>query len=167
MSTTRKSTTAVVLAITAVSAVALAGCGSSGPSDFTLTQAKPDINQLDLGSKGSSHGDETHFEAGLTKDGKDAGTVFGTLTTKGLATENGRPASIEIRRSELVFDLEDGDVMALGVSEYPAAGWKLKAEEPTTRAIIGGTGKYAGARGELVTTRNSDGTYDQEFKFSN
>jgi hypothetical protein len=34
---------------------------------------------------------------------------------------------------------------------------------PVSRAILGGTGKYMGVRGELTSTRNADGTYKQEF----
>lgn len=31
---------------------------------------------------------------------------------------------------------------------------------PQIRAVIGGTGDYMGARGQLTTTRNEDGTYE-------
>jgi len=30
-------------------------------------------------------------------------------------------------------------------------------------AILGGTGKYMGARGEVTSTRNADGSYTQAF----
>jgi hypothetical protein len=32
------------------------------------------------------------------------------------------------------------------------------------RAVIGGTGKYIGARGQVTTTRNDDQTYEHRFE---
>lgn len=38
-----------------------------------------------------------------------------------------------------------------------------KPGQPVVRAILGGTGKYMGARGQLASTRNGDGSYTQVF----
>ena len=165
----RKPLTMIAIAALGTGALVLAGCGSDDdkPKDFTLIQEKPEIIEVDTGGKGTTKGDEFHFEARMNdEDGKEAGVVLGDLTVTGLAGRFGRPKGLQINRSQLVFQLEEGDIMALGLSEYATADWKLAAEEPTNRAIIGGTGDYAGARGELVTTRKSDGTYEQEFEFS-
>jgi hypothetical protein len=35
-----------------------------------------------------------------------------------------------------------------------------------TIAVIGGTGEYIGARGEVISSRNSDGTYTHNFILS-
>jgi hypothetical protein len=35
----------------------------------------------------------------------------------------------------------------------------VKLDQSLERAIIGGTGKYAGAKGTIVTTHLSDGTW--------
>ena len=40
------------------------------------------------------------------------------------------------------------------------AGSEFKKQIPQVRAVIGGTGDYMGARGQLTTTRNEDGTYE-------
>ena len=165
----RKPLALATTAALAAGALAVAGCGSDddGPRDFTLIQEKPEIVEVDTGGKGTTKGDQFHFEARMNnEDGEAAGILLGDLTVTGLAGRFGRPKSLQINRSQLVFRLDDGDIMALGLSNYRTADWKLAAEEPTSRAIIGGTGEYAGARGELVTTRKGDGTYEQEFKFS-
>lgn len=165
----RKPLALATTAVLATGALVFAGCGGDDDKlkDFTLIQEKPEIIEVDGGNKGTSKGDEFHFEARMNdEDGEAAGIVLGDLTITGLAGKFGRPKGLQINRSQLVFRLDDGDIMALGLSEYATADWKLAAEEPTTRAIIGGTGDYAGARGELVTTRKSDGTYEQEFEFS-
>jgi hypothetical protein len=36
---------------------------------------------------------------------------------------------------------------------------EFDAGQPVVRAILGGTGKYMGARGQLASTRNADGSY--------
>ena len=155
------------LALTAC-ALVVAGCGEDdGPKDLKLVQEKPEIIEVDSGEKGASKGDQFHFEARVNdENGEPVGIVLGELSVTGEAGKFGRPRGLQINRSQLVFRLDEGDIMALGLSEYARAGWKLDVEEPARRAIIGGTGEYAGARGELVTTRNSDGTYEQEFEFS-
>ena len=33
-------------------------------------------------------------------------------------------------------------------------------QKPQLRAVVGGTGIYMGARGQLTTVRNEDGTYE-------
>ena len=160
---------ALTLAALATGAVVLAGCGSDddGPKDFTLIQEKPEIVEVKRSGRGISKGDQFHFEARMNDEkGEAAGLVLGELTVTGLPGRFGRPRGLQINRSELIFRLDGGDIMALGLSEYASAGWKLAADEPATRAIIGGTGDYAGASGELVTTRKADGTYEQEFEFS-
>jgi len=37
------------------------------------------------------------------------------------------------------------------------------AGQAHVRAILGGTGKFMGARGQLISTRNTDGSYKQVF----
>jgi len=165
----RKPLALATIAALAAGALATAGCGSDDdePKDFTLIQEKPEIVEVKRGGRGVSKGDQFHFEARMNDEkGEAGGLVLGELTVTGLPGRFGRPKGLQINRSELIFRLDGGDIMALGLSEYASAGWKLAADEPTTRAIIGGTGDYAGARGELVTTRKDDGTYEQEFKFS-
>ena len=43
----------------------------------------------------------------------------------------------------------------------------MTSSEPQTRAIVGGTGIYLGARGQITSTRNADGTYTQLIELVN
>ncbi len=159
-------TASLCLALAASGAIALSGCGGGSQlDDFTLLMQRPEVHTVAVNANRLSHGDATYVEAKVTRDGKPYGIIFGQLTVKGLPGKFGRSDSIQIDQSEAVFQLKDGDIMVLGVSEYPLGGWKLKAEAPRIRAIIGGTGAYAGASGELITTRHGDGTYKQQFHF--
>ena len=53
-----------------------------------------------------------------------------------------------------VFDLPQGQISVLGVSDYREGDLLLPAGEPVTRAIVGGTGAYVGVDGEVTTVRN-------------
>ena len=53
--------------------------------------------------------------------------------------------------------------MALSALDYPPTAGEFEAGQPVVRAILGGTGKYMAARGQLTSTRNADGSYTQVF----
>ena len=58
-----------------------------------------------------------------------------------------------------------GTISALNIFRYltvRTAGATITAGAPLSRAILGGTGAFAGVRGEAVTTRNADGSYRDE-----
>jgi hypothetical protein len=50
-----------------------------------------------------------------------------------------------------------------GVADYPAAGGEFDPDQPVVRAIVGGTGAFIGAGGELTSTRHPAGGYTQVF----
>ena len=57
-----------------------------------------------------------------------------------------------------------GDQLILeGVAYYPTAGSVIETATSTVRAIVGGTGRFAGARGSVVSTRLSGDTWRHEF----
>ena len=66
------------------------------------------------------------------------------------------PGNQELRESSLIFtDKGEADqILVRGVASYPAQGGVLQPGQKTVRAIIGGTGKYAGARGYVVSVNN-------------
>jgi hypothetical protein len=154
-------------AAAALAITALAGCGgSTTPADFTLMQSPPRILARDQGTAGVSTADTMVFRGKLAKDGAAFGTVYGEQTVHaGLQEGTGR-AIVDIRMADLIFDLPDGQIVAHGVGTFPRGDWRLRSASPVVRAIVGGTKAYIGARGELTTTRNANGTYTQAFHFS-
>lgn len=52
---------------------------------------------------------------------------------------------------------------ALGESIYRGESVEMSADLPQRRAVAGGTGDFIGARGQVMTTRNADDTYRDEF----
>ena len=151
----------IVRTVIACAALALlvsaTGCGS-GERVLTLTQQPDPVKLVTVNANQAGHaGDLYVFEGPVLKDGKVFGAMVGTLTRLGA----GLPAWHDEREDRLisaVFDLEDGQISIEGVSYYaPDAGPQMS--QPEVRAVVGGTGAYIGARGEVTTTRNADGSY--------
>jgi hypothetical protein len=140
---------------------------STNPSSETLAvyQDAPTLNLLDHGPPGNSPGDVYHFFAPLRSSpgGPVTGEVFGTKTLVKLATDAN--PNLEQRTTLLSFTFGDrqDQIIVLGVVDYSPTGAEFNADQPVVRAIVGGTGKYMGARGQLTSTRNADGSYMQVF----
>ena len=99
----------------------------------------------------------------LSPGGPVTGEVFGTKTLVKLATDAN--PNLEQRTTLLSFTFGDrqDQIIVLGVVDYSPTGAEFNTGQPVVRAILGGTGKYMGARGQLTSTRNADGSYTQVF----
>jgi hypothetical protein len=84
---------------------------------------------------------------GVAADGQ---YLTGTLTTLDIGVPGGR----EIRASDLnfVFGSSDDQLVVGGIAIYPAAGATLAEGARVVRPVIGGSGKYAGAAGQAIST---------------
>ena len=73
--------------------------------------------------------------------------------------------NLERRATLLFFTFADGkdQIIAFGVADYSASAPEFDAGQPVVRPVLGGTGKYIGARGQVTSTRNGDGSYTQVF----
>lgn len=147
---------AVVVALFA--SVALAGCGGGNDSrTLVIEQGVPEL---------VSYGDDVArglaFDATITDPDGNQGVLIGNLLTVDLPD----PVSgeeLEERIGTLVFTFGGDELVAVGGTSYPAKDAEMAAGEPQLRVVAGGTGAYLGARGEVVTTRNTDGTYTHTF----
>ena len=145
----------------------MAACSphSTNPSTktFTVYQNAPALKPLDLGPPGNGPGDAYYFSAPLhsSPGGPVTGEVFGSKTVVAAQAD---PNS-EKRATVLFFTFGDGrdQIIALGVVDYPPTAAEFNPDKPVMRAILGGTGKYMGARGQLTSTRDRDGSYTQVF----
>jgi hypothetical protein len=60
----------------------------------------------------------------------------------------------------MVFNFdEDNKIVASGGTSNHKGEQVMKLGIDQKRAVVGGTGKYKGIKGEVTTTRNEDGTY--------
>lgn len=92
----------------------------------------------------------------------DGQYLAGTLTT----LDTAMPGGEELRTSNLtfVFGAEKDQMVVGGVSLYPPAGATLAAGQTTIRPVIGGSGKYSGARGQVVSTNMGANGWTHVFK---
>jgi hypothetical protein len=149
--------------------VLLAACGgrstNASTESFTVHEDAPKMSLLDLGQPGNSPGDVYHFFAPLrsSRGGPVTGELFGSKTLIKLAT-NTKPG-IENRGTLLFFTFggHQNQIVVFGITEYSPSAGEFAAGKSVVRPILGGTGKYMGARGQLTSTRNADGSYTQVF----
>lgn len=75
--------------------------------------------------------------------------LVGTLTTFAENVQDG----LEVRGSNLtfVFGEEANQLVVGGISLYPPAGSTLAAGARTVRPVLGGSGIYEGAKGQVVS----------------
>ena len=148
MSRTRRTAlAAAVLLAGAGTALAVVPTAAADPTLRLTTVAVPERNtDLDLGAPGPSTGDTQVFADDLRRDGRTVGTSTGSCTVAALSE------SRLVVACTATLTLPRGQITTQGVAdEDPAAG-------PTgfTWAVTGGTGRYAGAGGEVVGTFRPD-----------
>ena len=147
----------------------MAACGQRSTTALTETltvyEDKPTMKLLDLGEPGNSPGDVYHFFATLhsAPGGPVTGEVFGSKTLIKIATDTN--PNLETRATVLFFTFANhqDQIVAVGATDYPPTAGEFDASQPVVRAVLGGTGKYIGARGQVASTRNADGSYKQVF----
>lgn len=128
---------------------------------LTLKQSKPTLFTYN-NSPGEVPGRSTYFAAELTKP---SGEAFGLLTGNESSIVLFQGNQEEARLRTLTFRLPEGQIVAMGNSVYPNGAVEIEPNTAITIAVTGGTGEYIGARGEVISTRNGDGTYTHELIF--
>ena len=126
---------------------------------FTIFQSKPEIQHIDLGSPGMSLGDILAFEAPFTTKDGEKGKMLGMVTIVSLPTGPNDPFLDRIISAVLDFG-ENNTLIVGGKSVYNSYQSEIKDNAPQIRAVIGGTGRFIGARGQITTSRSPSGNYE-------
>ena len=143
------------------------GANSANPSTetFTLYQDAPKMSLLDLGAPGNSLGDVYHFSAALHSErgGPVTGEVVGSKTLVKMSTDAN--PNLERRATLMFFTFAEGkdQIISFGAADYSPSVPEFDSDKPVIRPVLGGTGKYIGARGQVTSTRDADGSYTQVF----
>ena len=136
---------------------------ATAATDLVVYQDEPAIVVID--GPGQRLGDSFYFDAALRLEpgGEEVGRVFGVKTVVRMGAEV--DPQIEQRMTYLFFVSLDRQhqIVVAGVPDYPATGAEFEVDRPVVRAILGGTGAFIGARGQLTSTRHADGGYTQIF----
>lgn len=153
----------------AMAQAASRGFGSRPTHTLTvLHPATPPPTFLDLGAPGDSVGDQRlwHFN-GVTLAGAPVVMDWIMTTTRIDRSVEGEGIESRVTLGVFSFTGEDRDqVMLQGVGLYPATDSTFKSDSSLVRAIIGGTGRYQGASGDVLSTHLADGTWRHVFRFT-
>ncbi|MDG2083398.1 MAG: hypothetical protein P8K66_00400, partial [Planctomycetota bacterium] len=133
-------------------------------SDLVVYNSPPSIEHFSLGDTDRAHGEIVSWHAGLhdaegegsTRLGHCNGTMQVTLDNYG--PENDR----EHRMTMIELDWEDSNDSLLISGSHPYKSGHLETDTPIIRAIVGGTGEYRGARGEMTSEKLASGWYRHE-----
>lgn len=117
---------------------------------------------IDLGESGRSVGDIRLINKSFTGDDGLSGTVSGMIVTIDLP--DGEDTQLD-SMGQLVFEFGGMDsIVVAAESEMVPDGGDMVLEGEQVRAIIGGTGKFVGARGQMLSTEAEDGTWSYTFQ---
>jgi hypothetical protein len=152
-----------VIGAVAAGALAISACDGSddafNESHLTLIERPISIYVEDNAPKGPSVGDvRTFHQELLFSNGDHAGTFDGSTTNS--AEQGHGAAGLESRIGVIQYSLSGGTILAGGL--YSAAPGVVVPKGGVTRALIGGTGKYLGATGQVVQTPLSNGNIKNE-----
>ena len=152
----------IPLFLAALSISAVSANAAEIKRTLKLQQEKPVLSHLDLGTQGSSNGDILAFEAAVAGENGIKGVMHGILITVDIA--DGEDV-LEERSGQIYVDFGNGNsIVIAGLSVYSGNSQEMTVDTPQVRAVIGGTGEYIGATGQVTTTRNADGSYEHVFE---
>ncbi len=130
---------------------------------FVLTQQPPTLHPIDLHIEGASVADMVLYEASIAGELGESGMLTGFLITADVPDAETGDVHHD-RLGQLSFDLGNGNSLVVaGEAIYPSGEVEMTADVAQRRAVVGGTGEFIGARGQVETTRNTDGSYRHEF----
>jgi hypothetical protein len=126
---------------------------------FTIHQDEPSLARVDIGQKGQSHGDLMAFDATVQVTNGEKGKLSGFVLTVDIPEKEHEV--FQDRIVSMVFDFGNANTLVIsGKSVFPHSGeLEIAKNNPQIRAIVGGTGKYIGARGQISTTHDDDEGY--------
>jgi hypothetical protein len=130
---------------------------------FVLTQQPPSLHPVDLHIEGASVADMVLYEASVAGEQGESGMLTGFLITADVPDAETGDLHQD-RLGQLSFDLGDGNSLVVaGEAIYPGADVEMTQDAAQLRAVVGGTGDFMGARGQVATSHNDDGSYRHEF----
>ncbi len=123
----------------------------------------PTPTYIDLGAPGDSVGDQRIWQFdGQTDDQQNVVMDWSMTTTGQSSATSGMERRVTLGVFSIGQDVKN-TILIQGVGIYPMAGSTLKSDSVLQRAVIGGTGKYAGAIGTVTSTHLPDNTWQHAF----
>ena len=154
-------TSPLFAALLVVGAIFMAACSGGAAKVVTFTHGAVTPTTIVLGTDGGAIGAVRTFHADAKADDGKSGTFDATMVT----TAVDAAAGLETRLTTIVFSFSDGadQLILSGSAVYPAAGSTIKTAATVVRPVIGGSGRWAGARGWAESTHEADGSWTHTF----
>ena len=150
-----------------IGAILLASCATSGgaisteaPPTLVVFNAPPEVSHFDLGDADRAHGELISWHADLDASEGDAATKIGHCNGTMQVTRFGaRDDGREHRMTNIELDWDDCDDSLLVAGAHPYKHGAVETDTPIIRAVIGGTGRFAAARGQMLSEKLPSGWY--------
>ena len=148
----------------------LCSCGTTDPAPtrdlnlaptMTLYNAPPVINHFHLKDTTRAHGEIVSWHADLDDaEGEGANRIGHCNGTMQVTRSNdGHGDDREHRMTTIELDWEDSDDSLLIAGSHPYRHGEVESDTGMIRAVIGGTGSFMGARGQMISERLRSGWY--------
>lgn len=156
--TPRRRIVPLLAAALVLSAAAGGPVAAGAPATLAIAELDAVRVNVDVGVPGPSAGDRAVFRAPVTigEGNGDGGTVYGVTTTVRMPSD-AAPDGLAV--TMVAYDLGAGSTIVLAGVDPRPAGVEPPAGTELRRTILGGTGRFSGARGVLATTVGADGTW--------
>lgn len=128
---------------------------------FVMRSALPQVQKSDRGEAGESLGDKFTFSLPFTGVDGQSGVAYGYGSNVAPASD-GSPVRVVIGLISVQF--ADGSTILVADLHSEDTAVPKAADAAVTRPVLGGTGRYAGVSGELVTTLDGEGGLIHTFK---
>lgn len=130
---------------------------------FSLWINGSDIIQTNILGETGALGNIAGFYAPFLK--APGGSQMGYFVADQVLVMPSGPDHAEIRIANMSFIFSDGDqIYVQGGNYFNPKDPGLLLGQPVSRVVSGGTGKYFGIRGQVIATRQLDGSYKYDFK---
>ena len=126
---------------------------------LVLYNGPPTLYRRSLGRDGSAVGDIIAWHASLVEQNQWCSNVVGTCNGTMIVTRDALGDGREHRMTNIELDWDGGPDSLLVAGSHPYPVGQNETDTPIVRAVTGGTGKWAGAAGEMISTRLSNGYY--------
>lgn len=120
----------------------VAGSANAAPKDFVVFVDRATSQYVDIPPKGPSVGDIRVNTQNVRRSIN--GELIGTSIARLITVQRDVPGGDEVRDVAIQYTLPGGTISLTSMHAFPAGALY---PERAVRAIVGGTGKYAGARG--------------------
>jgi hypothetical protein len=147
----------VVLAGTLSAPVALA---APRPADRTVYIERTFAENVDFGASGTSVGD-LRATRGLVRASLK-GKVIGSYTTTQITVSPQLPGGVEERNITMEVAIGASEIVMVSVYSAPAGATPV---DRVVYPVVGGTGKFAGARGTMTLVTVDDMRKRLDFRF--